>query len=168
MKKILAIFTIITLFSCSAKKNTASVNNGFCPEEGNCTVEVFKNKSMIVHEEGGLHYEMADSDSKNVIVYRYDKTSHLHMGDAVTDGDHREEIVFEIDKDFSDQQIINMQLQNTKMLFGRFCFCKGAAGYFKVTKGNLKIEKHKKRHKINLDFTINEVPQLINKVEIVL
>jgi hypothetical protein len=48
------------------------------------------------------------------------------------------------------------------MLFGRFCYCKGQAGNFKVKNGNLKITKDK----IDLDFEIKEVPQIIKNISI--
>ena len=50
------------------------------------------------------------------------------------------------------------------MLFGRFCFCRGATGYYKVKEGNLKLKKINETYQLDFDFKINEVPQIISKI----
>ncbi len=65
----------------------------------------------------------------------------------------------------SEMSYSDFALQNTKMLFGRHCFCRGQAGYFKVNQGTLTMERKKGSSSIDLDFKIAEVPQLFTKVK---
>ena len=51
------------------------------------------------------------------------------------------------------------------MLFGRHCFCKGQAGYFKVNEGNLNFENKKGTINVDLKFRVTKVPQLYTVVK---
>jgi len=168
MKKILLIPLAFGLSFCNCKKN--SVPNpvmvsieSTCPENGKCSIEVIKNKSLEVKtdEFGKIYYALNDDVAKSVIHYQYNRT----IEEGLQDGQHREEIVFEINN--SDEKISysDFALQNTKMLFGRHCFCRGQAGYFKVNQGTLTLERKKGSSSIDLDFKIAEVPQLFTKVK---
>ena len=73
--------------------------------------------------------------------------------------------IFEINNSDEKMSYSDFALQNTKMLFGRHCFCRGQAGYFKVNQGTLTLERKKGSSSIDLDFKIAEVPQLFTKVK---
>ena len=51
------------------------------------------------------------------------------------------------------------------MLFGRHCFCRGQAGFYKVSDGKLNLENKDNTITLDLDFTITKVPQLYSKVK---
>ena len=52
------------------------------------------------------------------------------------------------------------------MLFGRYCFCRGQTGLYRVKKGNLQIVSLNDNIHFNLDFTIDEVPQIIKNIAV--
>ena len=86
----------------------------------------------------------------------------MHKG--LQDGHYREEIVFEINNNDSEIKFSGNDLQKTKMLFGRFCFCRGSTGNYKITDGNLKLKQTKKEVIFTLDFKNNKVPQLLQVI----
>lgn len=165
--KMTLLSIVIMLFSCTAKKeytdqqkNTALLDT--CPKEGSCDVKVNKNKTVILKtsELGELYYELQDSNNKTVIVYTYTKT----VPKDIMDAGYREEVVFEINNDIKSSEISDANLEQSKMLFGRFCFCKGSTGYYKIRSGSLKVDSNKGVKNFNLDFHIEEVPQVLQKI----
>lgn len=168
MKKIFLIPLAFSLSFCNCKKSvvenskTISIES-VCPENGECTVQLFKNKSLIVKTDdlGGIYYQMEDNLETSIIQYQYDKT----VEKGLQDGQHREEIIFEINNATSELKLQNQELQKTKMLFGRHCFCKGYAGNFKVEEGNLFLENKNNTISFELDFKVYKVPQLFEKVK---
>ncbi|GEP51440.1 hypothetical protein FNO01nite_21120 [Flavobacterium noncentrifugens] len=162
MKKLL-ICTAILFLGCASKKTGVSQNQvvlqleSECPKAGTCRIEVFENKKMQVNldEFGSVYYKLEDDLQKKVIKYSYSKTV---KGD-IQDAGYREEIVFELDN-FENQDFENADLQKTQMLFGRFCYCKGQTGNYKVGSGKLSIQDKK----ASLSFTVSEVPQLIKTI----
>ncbi|MGV9004174.1 hypothetical protein [Flavobacterium sp.] len=168
MKKIFLIPLAISLSFCNCKKSvvdSAKVSSieSICPENGECTIQLFKNKSLIVKTDdlGGIYYQMDESLETSVIQYQYDRK----IEDGLQDGQHREEILFEINNKITALNLQDIDLQQTKMLFGRHCFCKGQAGYFKIEEGSLQLENQKKGISFDLDFKIQKVPQLFDKVK---
>jgi len=162
MKK-LFICTAVLFLSCASKKTTGDQTSvtlqleSECPKAGTCRIEVFENKKMQVNldEFGSVYYKLEDDIQKKVVKYSYSKTVKGNIQDA----GYREEIVFELDN-FENQNYENAGIQKTQMLFGRFCYCKGQTGNYKVTTGKLSIQDKK----ASLSFTVSEVPQLIQKI----
>lgn len=162
MKK-LFICTAILFLSCASKKPGSIPNpvalqlESECPKAGTCKIEIFENKKMQVNldEFGSVYYKLEDDLQKKVVKYSYSKT----VKGAIQDAGYREEVVFELDN-FENQSFENADLQKTQMLFGRFCYCKGQTGNYKVTTGRLSIRDKK----ASLSFTVSEVPQLIKNI----
>jgi hypothetical protein len=168
MKKLLFIPLALGLSFCKCPQATVSktpiVNiESACPENGKCTIQLFKNKSLDVKtdEFGSIYYAMNDDANTSVIKYEYKR----NVEEGLQDGQHREEIIFEINNSEKEINLSDFALQNTKMLFGRHCFCRGQAGYFKVTEGKLNLENKDNVITLDLDFTITKVPQLYSKVK---
>jgi hypothetical protein len=167
MKKFLLIPLAFSLSFCNCSKTvvtnskTSSIESA-CPDNGECTIQIFKNKSLLVKKDdlGGIYYQMTDNTDTTVIQYQYNR----NVDEGLQDGQHREEIIFEINNSSSEINLEGENIQETKMLFGRYCFCKGQSGCFKVEEGILKVENKNNHITINLDFKINQVPQLFNKV----
>ena len=124
---------------CNCKKNaiterqstpTTEISSA-CPEDGKCTIEIFRNKSLQIKKDGigALYYQMKDSADVSVIQYQYNR----NKTEGLQDGSYREEVLFEIPATATTLSLSDLKLQKTKMLFGRHCFCKGQAGYFEVT-----------------------------------
>ena len=50
------------------------------------------------------------------------------------------------------------------MLFGRFCYCKGSTGNYKVIDGNLNLKQKDNEVEFELVFKNNQVPQLLTTI----
>lgn len=166
MKKIIVLFLFGLLFSCNAQKNVSSTMpklSSECPQDGTCEVEILKNKQLILHYDdlGGLYYDIKDQEGTTVIHYQYNKTTQANL----QDGHYREDIIFEIKNSDKSVDLTDSELQQTKLIFGRHCFCKGQTGYFKIDKGNLQLSA-KNDIRFDLNFTCDKVPQIIKSVTV--
>jgi hypothetical protein len=164
MKKTLAIFSFL-LLSCSAQKQgvISSVSlTSACPKNAKCTIELIQNKSIVLKKDdfGRDYYELSESAATNVIKYEF---SRIVKGN-VQDGGYREEVIFEIEQNPDAVILTDKSLQNVKMLYGRFCFCKGQTGYYKVAEGALNINGTKTEKTGLLEFEVSEVPQVIKSL----
>ena len=119
---------------------------------------------MIVKtdEIGATYYQIIDAPKTSVVLYQYNRI----IEKGLQDGQYKEAVVFEITNSDTLISLLNSDLQKTKMLFGRHCFCKGQAGYQKVSKGSLELVQEKNSIQFNLDFQVTEVPQLIKSIKI--
>lgn len=167
MKKLFLIPLALLVSFCKCpqatiEKSSVSSIESICPENGNCTIQIFRNKSLNVKadEFGSIYYQMLDNPNTSIIQYQYNRT----VEKGLQDGQHKEEILFEINNAVTQISLTDIKLQETKMLFGRHCFCKGQAGYFKVEQGTLNLKNEKAIITIALDFQITKVPQLYSKV----
>lgn len=165
MKIITSVFCTILLLACSSKKPISQNKKvaclvSSCPLDGACVLNVLDNKSLTIKNDefGNLYYTIDEKLNSKVYKYVYSKTPN----DNLQDGGYREEIVFELNDSILNQSFLDKQLQSTKMLFGRFCFCRGQTGNYKVIDGNLDIVDNK----ITLNFNISEVPQIIKNITI--
>jgi hypothetical protein len=156
---------------CNCKKNTITKTDesrsittidSACPEDGKCSVEIFRNKSLEIKtdETGATYYQILDATETSVILYQYNRNTK----EGLRDNKHREEIVFEIANSDSAISLSDLTLQKTKMLFGRHCFCRGQTGYFRVNEGNLKLEQKENAIRFSLDFKITQIPQTIHSI----
>ena len=168
MKRLFFIPLAFILSFCKCPKATIaasdkSVIESVCPENGKCTVELLRNKSLAVKadEFGSVYYQTLESKETSVVIYRYDK----NVPAALQDANYREEIVFEINNKTQTLSLSGKDLQQSKMLFGRFCFCKGQTGNYKVVEGTLNLKQEGDTVQFDLNFTVNQVPQLINSVK---
>ena len=168
MKKFFLIPLAFSLSFCNCKKAVIEEKKAFsiesvCPQDGVCTIEVLKNKSLVVKTDdfGSTYFQMTDNEETSVIHYQYNRT----VEEGLQDGQHREEVLFEINNSATELKLSNSELQSTKMLFGRHCFCKGQAGYFNVENGSLILQKKNDVITFELDFKIYKVPQLFEKVK---
>lgn len=134
-----------------------------CPENGVCTIEIAENKSLNVLKDdiGAAYYQLIEDTTKSVVHFKYDR----NKIENASDSGHVEEIIFEINKNEKKLNLENIQLQETKMLFGRHCFCRGKAGFFKVKIGNLKISTEEEKIMYELSFKVNDIPQLFSEIK---
>jgi len=161
MHKIVVLFLFV-FCSCNITNNLPTQKLTICPSDGVCTIEILENKSMVVgnNEDNTVNYTLQDDSTHTVIRYTFKK----NMKQVETDGGYKETIIFEINNNNS-QSLENEELQKTKMLFGRYCFCRGQIGLHKVTQGKLEWNKKNNKLHFHLDFKINEVPQLITSID---
>ena len=131
-----------------------------CPENVDCTTEILKNKDYTIEKEniGKLYPKIVDGD-KIVIKYTYQ----IKNENNYTDGNQSEVVLFVIDKE-TNSELKDLDLQKINMLFGKNCFCRDIQGYYKVTKGNFKLEKSQ----ISIEFTIPKLGnnQIVKKIQL--
>lgn len=124
-------------------------------------IYLLKNKKLGVSEaNGSLSYTIENNEKTSVLQYVYEKD----MNQAVFDGGYKEEVVFEIPNNIAEQIYTDSELQNTKMVFGRYCNCRGKNGLYKITQGKLHVVLSKKESHFELQFKINEVPQVTTEI----
>lgn len=157
-------FLFFFSFSCATKKTTIATSShtitaDSSPENYTCNVEIKQNQAMIIKKDDfdRVYYDTQPNNTTQIIIYRMNRI----VDKELKDGGYREEIVFETQMTPTTIELQDAELQNVKMLFGRFCYCKGKTGHYKVTSGKLAIKN--KRVKIN--FKINEVPQIMSSAQ---
>lgn len=159
---ILSLSILISSCNCmkdsnenSDLKEAKTILTSNCPEDGVCRLEIYKNKTIQLKKDGigKLYYNLIDSESKSVVYFEYSRNVPKDLQDA----SYREEIVFEIDNNSTSQNLLNTDLKNVKMLFGKHCFCRSEAGYYNVNNGNLNYNYINNELKFNLTFKIPEV-----------
>ena len=164
MKRTIGLLFISALFSCATKKPAAPISTATlqseCPKAGTCNVQFLKNKSMVLASEDNRNsYTLIDDPEKNVIVFTYSKTVKGNLQDA----GYREEVIFETSQTLSELNLNDADLQKAKMLFGRFCYCKGQTGYYKVRNGKMTVDFN---NNLFSNFKVSEVPQIITEIHL--
>lgn len=162
------LFFLFIQISCKASKekglktNLKSVMTN-CPEDGICTFEVLKNKSLQVKKDGiGALYPVFIEGKTNVLKFEYKRNDIPNT----QDGNYSELIYVELPQEIENIEIANNNLSNLNVLFARLCFCRGQTGYYKVSKGLLEINKNNDNSfNFKLNFKIDEVPQIISVIE---
>ena len=163
------LYVIIICFlfsSCNAKQKVITEKDvgktaSFCPEDGACTFEVLQNKFLLIQEDefGNLYPEVSDGDN---IILKFDYNRN-EIPNAM-DSSYSELIYVELNPNKLIFKLENSQLQEVKLLFARLCFCRGQTGYYKVKNGKLSISKENDKYRFNLEFKVNEVPQVITSI----
>lgn len=171
MKRVSLLAVLALCFSCNTQKITMAKTSeplkseieSVCPEDGVCTLVLMKNKTIAVKTDvtGKMYYDLEDDPNTSVIHYEYKRKTDPDL----QDGQHREEIIFEIENTVSELNLSNWDLSQTKMIFGRHCFCRGQAGYFHVKQGKLHLQNTKDVLNFVLDYTVTEVPQTLTHLE---
>ena len=168
MKNIIP-FVFILLASCKPCQNlnfvlsetvfTKIVN---CPDNGECSLELIPNKSLeFKKDEFGISYPIITEGKKTILKYTYNRNSVPNTQDS----NYTEIVYAELDKTITEISLTNKELQTVKLYFGRLCYCKGETGYYPINNGEFNIEKSgKDTVKIDIEFSIKEVPQIISKI----
>ncbi len=132
-----------------------------CPEVGNCSVVLHKNKTLIIKEDGiGSTYPEIVDGNNIVVAYTYMKKG----PEGTADGDYSETIHFEIPTTTNNLSKENAGLADVNLLFGRHCFCRDG-GYFPVTSGKLLVEKTNQAIMFDLTFKTDKTTQVISQIK---
>ncbi len=169
--KACAIFITLALIGACKTSNTVSSsenavevskNQEYCPENGNCSIKIHKNSSILLKKDTtGAYYPVIEQGEHMVVEFTF-----LEKGtEGTVDGDYSETVHFEINTATEILHLENQKLAQVKLLFGKHCFCRGEAGYYKVDKGNLILQKSKEEIVIDLSFVIDEVSHKIIRVK---
>ncbi len=163
-------FAIFLLFAC--KTSTISNDNSnnenklisstACPNDGSCLFETIPNSSMkILTDDTGAMYPQFSTSDAIILKFEYKRDEQPNT----VDGGYTELIYLEITKDHLEIELIDLDLNQVKLLFGRLCYCKGLTGYYKITDGRLLIiTRENDTYQIDLSFKTTEVPQIINHI----
>jgi len=166
MRYLYVIIICFLVFSCNANQKVLTVKEvdiatTFCPDDGVCTFQVLQNKSLnILQDEFGNTYpEVSDGDLM-ILKFQYKRKEIPNTMDS----SYSELIYIELNSNNLILDLENSQLQEVKLLFARLCFCRGQTGYYKVKNGKLSISKEDDKYRFNLEFKVNEVPQVITLI----
>ena len=166
MRYLYILFICFIISSCNAKQKVLTVNEIgkttiYCPEDGICKFEVLNEKSLKIlkDEFGNLYPEVFDGD-KIILKFQYKRKETPNTMDS----SYSELIYVELNLNNLIVELENSQLQEVKLLFARLCFCRGQTGYYKVKNGKLSISKENDKYRFNLEFKVNEVPQVITSI----
>ncbi len=137
-------------------------NEGYCPEGGNCTVKLHKNSSLVLKKDtADSYYPVIEKGDGIVVEFKF-----LIKGpEGTADGDYSETIHFEINKATEILNIKGEALEQVQLLFGKHCFCRGEAGYYRVKDGNLTLQKLKDNINVDISFNIPDVSHKIFNIK---
>jgi len=164
MKNLLPLLFLM-IVSC---KSTFVVNEAIlvntlnCPENGDCTIELLPNTSLeFKKDEFGNLYPVISEGNKTIFKFIYTRKQIPNTQDS----NYTEVIFAELDSIISPKTFTDKTLKDAKLHFGRLCFCKGQTGYYPIKNGEYNITKStKKSFKIDFNFKIDEVPQIISTI----
>lgn len=141
-------------------KETMTITESVCPETGVCDVKVMKNSSLTIKEdETGQLYPVI-VPGKNIVV----KYSYVEKGpEGTADGDYSETVQFEIASDDSQLALKDATLQSVNFLYGKQCFCRGEAGFYKVENGALQVSKKGDQLTVSASYSIDGISQKTNQ-----
>ncbi len=167
MKVFLPIIFLLFI-SCKSTQKINKVSESIiittenCPNNGVCVLELIPNKSLIFKtDEFGNLYPVISEGEKTILKYTYKK----NPISKTQDSNYTEIVYAELGKTITEFSLNNEDLQTIKLYFGRLCFCKGETGYYPIKNGIFKITKiDRKTIKIDFEFNINKVPQIISKI----
>lgn len=165
MRFLYPLFFIICFISCKAKSELIPVNNvnpviSDCPENGHCTLDVYKHKALQTKvDDFGQIYTETVKGNHYVLKFEYKK----HTKTNYQDSSYREEVYIELDKNNLEIETTNLQAE--KLYFARWCYCKGQTGFYKIKQGKFKVSRiNATDFQLNLHFKIDEVPQIISEI----
>lgn len=140
-------------------KETMAITESVCPEAGACDVKVMKNSSLTIKEdETGQLYPVIVPGDHIVIEYSY-----VEKGpEGTADGDYSETIQFEIANSDAELALKDGTLQEVNFLYGKHCFCRGEAGFYKVEKGALQLSKKGDELTVDASYVIDGISQKTN------
>src|SRR5690606_26163880 len=158
MKNILMLIAIaVSTVGCSSKKGVESTNwlgkkvtmYSVAPENGTVTASRTFEKGLKLDAFNELYPQTIENQETVVIEYSFDRNK---SDKNYADDFYKEELFLEIPvKDFK-KQYTNEELQQVKLVYGKHCYCKGEAGYFKITEGTLKLKHAQDKTTVNLSF----------------
>lgn len=157
------------LASCKTSKNTVIelsqhmfLTTENCPKNGECSIEFIPNKTIeFKKDEFGIAYPVISEGNKSIFKFTYNKKPLINTQDS----NYTEIVYAELDNPINEISLIGNELETIKLYFGRLCYCKGETGYFPIKKGSFNIKKSNNNSlKVDIEFTIKEVPQIISKI----
>ena len=170
MKKMMALIAVTALaVGCSTTKGVESTNwlgkkvtmVSVAPENGKVTATRENEKALNLNGFTELYPQTNFDPEKTVVEYSYERNT---AQQSYEDDFYKEELFFEIPTKAFKKEYKNADLEQVKLVYGKHCYCKGEAGYYKITEGTLKINHSDKATTVKLSFKA-PVTSLIEHVE---
>jgi len=165
MKNILLVIVICLLASCKSQNLEFKPSHNFslssvCLEDGDCDLEVKDGFEYTLNEDDGgmLYPTYTEKENSKVLVFTYEKEKDPNLADDF----YRENVVFTIPYNLKKGSYKDSDLAMFNINFGRFCFCRGVAGYYPITTGTLIVTDNE----IDLVFDVDSGPQKIKHITI--
>ena len=165
MRYFYTLSLLIWLLSCKTKSElstavTKQANSKSCPENGNCSYDILKNKTIQIKTDNlGSMYPEIIGGSGLVLKFEYKKGANTKYEDS----SYREEIFIELDENRLEFTTDNFKQE--KLFFARWCYCKGQTGYYKIQQGKLAVTKiDKEMYHLQLSFNIEKLPQITEAI----
>ena len=170
MKNVLFLIAISIVFSCKSKQTSAS--GGFAQVSDSLLIypsKALENTAFYIHKKAQL---LLKTDSQGVIYPDIAKGERIIIeiiynkkAPADTrDGNYREVFTFEIPDTAIDLNLKDSEMQQVKAVFARFCYCKDANRYTRVTEGNFRISRKGDSLHLDLDFKMRKTAHILDKI----
>jgi len=170
MKKIFTLLAVTVLMAgCNTTKGVAGTNwlgkkttiASVCPENGTCTATREFEKGLNLQGFQELYPQDIFNPETILVKYEFERKK---GEDLYADDFYKEEVFMEIPAKAFKKQYKDAELEQVKLVYGKHCYCKGEAGYYKITTGTLKINHSDKQTKVKLTFKA-PVTSLIETVD---
>src|SRR5690606_4828586 len=158
MKKMIALLAIaVVTVSCSTTKGVESTNwlgkkvtmISVAPENGKVTATREFEKGLNLNGFNELYPQTHVDPEKVLDEYSHDR---IKTEGNYADDFYKEELFLDIPAQKFKKQYKVAELDQVKLVYGKHCYCKGEAGYFKITEGTLKVDHSEKQTKVKLTF----------------
>lgn len=172
MKSLFFLLPLFFVNACKTAQSDSVISNtnkmeqtintsSACPEEGTCSIEVYKNKKLTMLDDGtgALYPEMLEGEGM-VVEYTYFKKG----PEGTVDGNYSETIHFELPQTATSMKMENSALSEVNLYYGKHCFCKGEAGYYAVNKGILLVDVNDNGIAFDLTFNVGETSQVVSHI----
>ena len=172
MKKMIALLALSAVaISCSTTKGVESTNwlgkkvtmVSVAPENGKVTATRESEKALNLNGFEQLYPQTIYNPETVLVQYSFDRNK---AKENYADDFYKEELFLEIPAKAFKKEYKDAALQDVKLVYGKHCYCKGEAGYYKITQGTLKVDHSDKQTKIKLSFKAPST-SLIENVEFV-
>lgn len=168
--KLITLLSVLFLFSsCGNNKTIVSkkdkevviLTDGTDDKKGDVSVDMSNNSTLNVKDDTiGAIYPVIESGDNLVVEFKYEEKA----PEGIADGDYSETLHFEIPNNTTELNLTDDELSNVKLLYGKHCFCKGEAGYYKVKKGKMKVVKTESDLYFDISFNIDETSTKLVRV----
>lgn len=157
--------------SCATTKGVESTNwlgkkvtmVSVAPENGKVTATREYEKALNLNGFEQLYPQTIYNPETVLVQYSFDRNK---AKENYADDFYKEELFLEIPKKAFKKEYKDAELEQVKLVYGKHCYCKGEAGYYKITQGILKIDQSDKHTKVKLTFKAPST-SLIENVEFI-
>lgn len=151
MKLLYIYFIALTTIGCASKKTIEQSNlkTKNCPEGYTCKLTFTKDSTLTLQKDltNAMYYTKKAEKGTTIVTYTISK---IIDNPDLMDAGYTEQLMFTIPSNSTSFTIDNFKTNN--VIFNVQCFCKGKAGTYPVTSGNITLE----------DSTLKaEIPEIV-------